>query len=304
MTLRITPQLVTAATVRDINSAFAALQHRSSELSTGRSILEPSDNPFGAGRAIELQSALDGLSSYGGNIKESTSWASTASSALNSISEIVQRVRGLVLQSTSGTNGKSDLENLSSEVEQLTESIKQDANVQYAGQYVLSGTLTATPPYATGAEDAYHGNEGAISRTIGPGVTLQINQSAATLLGNGPESGDRKLLDVLRQIATHMREGTPAGLEALDGSDLKNIDANFETVLKMQAQAGAAVDQLQMAESRIEELRTSATASLSNVQDANIAQVATEYSSDQAGYEAALKAGASIVQMSLLDFLK
>lgn len=304
MSLRITPQTVTTATMREINSAFDALQRRSSELSSGRSILEPSDNPYGTGKAIDLQSALDGLSSYKTNVQEAIAWESTASSALGSIGDVIQRAREIVLQATSGVNGQSDLETLATEVEQLTESAKQDSNVQYAGQYVLSGTLTETAPYAAGAEDAYHGNEGGISRTIAAGMTIQINQTAQTLLGNGAEAADGKLLDTLRTVAKHMREATPAALEMLDGEDLKSLDANFSTLLQMQGQAGSTINQLQMAENRIEELRTSTSEALSNTQDANLAQVATEYSSDQAGYEAALKAGASIIQMSLLDFLK
>lgn len=302
--IRITPHMVTSATVRDVNNAFAALQRRSTELSSGKSILEPSDNPFGTGKAIDLQSTLDGLSNYKTNVDEAISWERTTSSALSSIGQVIQRARELTLQATSGVNGKSDLENLATEVEQLTESAKQDANVQYAGQYVLSGTLTGTAAYAAGAEDSYHGNEGTITRTIAPGMSIQVNQSAATLLGNGQSSEDGKLLDTLRTIAKNMREGTPAALEALDGENLKSIDANFETLMQMQAKAGGAIDQLQLAESRIEELSTSTTEALSNTQDANYAQVATEYTSDQVAYEAALKAGASVVQMSLLEFLK
>jgi flagellar hook-associated protein 3 FlgL len=45
------------------------------------------------------------------------------------------------------------------------------------------------------------------------------------------------------------------------------------------------------------------TTQLSNVQDTDFAQVAMEYSNQQAAYEAALRAGASIVQQSLLEFL-
>lgn len=304
MTIRITPQMVTGTTVRNINNAFAALERHSDELTSGKSILEPSDNPYGAGKAIDLQNALGGLSDCKTNVQEAIAWENTTSSALGSIGQVIQKARELTLQASSGVNGKSDLENLAIEVEQLTESAKQDTNVQYAGQYVLSGTLTGTAPYSAGAEDAYHGNEGAITRTIAPGMSIQVNQSAATLLGGGEGAGDGKLLDTLRTIAKNMREGTPAAMEALDGSDLTSLDANFETLMQMQAQAGGAVDQLKLAESRIEELTTSTTEALSNTQDANYAQVATEYSSDQVGYEAALKAGADIVQMSLLEFLK
>ena len=55
--------------------------------------------------------------------------------------------------------------------------------------------------------------------------------------------------------------------------------------------------------SRIQNLRTTASAQLSNVQDANFAQVSMEFSNQQAAFQAALRAGASIVQESLLEFL-
>jgi flagellin-like hook-associated protein FlgL len=55
--------------------------------------------------------------------------------------------------------------------------------------------------------------------------------------------------------------------------------------------------------SRIEDLRDTTTTQLSSVQDANIAQVSLEYSNEQAAYTAALRAGSSIIQESLLEFL-
>ena len=60
---------------------------------------------------------------------------------------------------------------------------------------------------------------------------------------------------------------------------------------------------MKLAVTRIEDLTVTTTEQLSNVQDTNFAQVAMEYSNQQAGYQAALRAGASIVQQSLLDFL-
>src|ERR1700739_16718 len=156
--------MLTTSTARNVNTPFSAPVLRWDELSSGKSILEPSDNPYGTGKAIDLQSTLDGLSDYKTNVDEAISWEHSSSSALSSIGQVIQKARELTLQATSGVNGKSDLENLAGEVEQLTESAKQDTNVQYAGQYVLSGTLTNTAPYAAGAEDLYQGNEGSITR--------------------------------------------------------------------------------------------------------------------------------------------
>ena len=74
MTQRITSGMVTSSTLNDINSALSSLQRSSNELSSGKSILAPSDNPYGASRAIELQSQLDGLDSYTRSAQDGISW--------------------------------------------------------------------------------------------------------------------------------------------------------------------------------------------------------------------------------------
>ena len=305
MSTRVTPEMVTSSTLADINSAQLAMDRTQGELSSGKTILEPSDNPFGASQVITLQSSLDGLTSYEKSAQDGVSWLNTASGALANINEVSQRVRELVVQAASGINNKSDLEDIADEVQQITETVKQDANTQYAGQYVFSGTATGTAPYEAGeANDAYQGNEATIARATGPGSTVNISVALSSVLGNGQSEGsDGKLLDSLRTITQKLREGTPAAIESLRGEDLGGLDKNLETLANVQAEAGAATDQLNTAATRIQDLQTTTTAQLSNVQDANIAQVAMEFSSQQSAYDAALRAGASIVQESLLEFL-
>ena len=70
------------------------------------------------------------------------------------------------------------------------------------------------------------------------------------------------------------------------------------------ATAGSATDQLQTALSRNEDLQSSISQALSNTDDTNVAAVSVEYANEQAAYEAALRAAASIVQESLLNFLQ
>ena len=67
--------------------------------------------------------------------------------------------------------------------------------------------------------------------------------------------------------------------------------------------AGSTTDQLQTASSRIEGLQSSITAALSSTEDVNVAEATIAYSNEQAAYSAALRAGAKIVQESLLNFL-
>lgn len=303
MSERITPAMLVGTTLDNLNSALTGLQRSSNELSSGKKILEPSDNPFGASQVINLQSQLDGLSSYENSAQDGIAWETTTSSAMSSMSTVAERVRELLVQASSGTYNQGDLNNIAAEVNQLTESVKQDANTQYDGQYVFAGTKTTTPPYKQGPEDEYQGDSGTIARSVGPGVSITVNANISSLLGEGKASGDGKLLDTLRTISEHLTGGTAEDRGALATTDLKSLEANIETLSQLQATAGGITNQLHTALSRSEDLQTSITASLSNVDDTDIAATSIAYSNEQAAYEAALRAGASIIQESLLNFL-
>ncbi len=227
MSDRVTSAMVSGTTLTDINASLSAMQRSESELASGKSIQEPSDNPYGASRAIELQSSIKGLDSYAAAAQDGISWTQTASSALSNVNEVGQRVRELLVQAANGVNSSVDREAIAEEVDQLTETVKNDANTQYAGQYVFSGTLTSTAPYQSGAGDEYEGNGEAITRSIGPGASLKINTDISTVLGSGQGAGDGKLLDTLRTISQNLRSGTPAALEAIGGEDMKNLSANL-----------------------------------------------------------------------------
>jgi len=305
MTGRITDAMLTAATLNDLNTSLGALERSSAELSSGKTILEPSDNPYGASHAIDLQSQIDGLTSYTKSVQDGISWTQAASGAMSSIASAVQRVRELMLQAANGTNNAGDLANIATEVKQLTETIKQNANTQFAGQYIFSGTATSTPPWAQGegAADAYKGNHESIARLYGPNATVVVNTDLSTVLGSGPEAEDGKLLATLRTISQHLTEATPESRSALGNADLKALDSNFEGLSQLQSSIGSATNQLQTAISRIEALQESIEKGLSSTIDTDVAKTTIEYANQQAAYEAALRAGANIVQESLLNFL-
>lgn len=304
MSDRITPAMVTSATLNDLNSSLAAMTRTTDELSSGKTILEPSDNPYGASQVIDLQSQLDGLSAYESNAQDGIAWENVASSAMANMNEVTGRVRELLVEGANGTYNQSDLEAMALQVEQLTESIKQDANTQYAGQYVFSGTATTTVPYEQGEDDEYKGNAESVSRAVGPGASVTITTNISSLLGNGEASEDGKLLDTLRTIAKTMRSGTAEARSELGDGDLQKLEANIGTLRGLQATAGSATDQLQTALTRNEDLQTSITGALTSVDGTNIATASIAYSNEQAAYEAALRAAATIVQESLLNFLQ
>ncbi|HTX08420.1 MAG TPA: flagellar hook-associated protein FlgL [Solirubrobacteraceae bacterium] len=302
---RITNQMAAQTTLAGIETALDRLDTTQQELSTGKSINEPSDNPSGTALALQLNNDLANLTSYNNNVTDGTGWTTAQTSALSDMTNAVERVQELVTSAANGGQSQSDLNDDAEEVNQLIDQIKQDANTQYDGQYVFSGSATTTQPYASGTNDTYAGNSGSVTREIGPNTSLTISANLAGVLGNGQTvsgqpAGDGQLLNTLRNVVDDMQSGNTS---SLSGTDLTDLGNNLNSLLGLSANVGATTDRLQMASSRIESLQNSATDTLSNTQDADMAQTEINFSTEQAALTAALQSGASIVQESLMNFL-
>ncbi len=300
---RITTQMTTASVLSSINNVQDQLATTQEQLSTGLSINQPSDNPYGASLAVQLKNSLQGLSNYNSNITDGTAWASAADTSLQNVMSMLQRAQELTVQASNGDESSTDLSATADEIDQLADAVKQEANTQYNGQYVFSGTSTNTQPYSSATGDTYQGNTAAITRQIGPGSSLQVNVDISSVLGSGTSANDGKLLDTLRSISADLRSGSSAGVADLSTNQLTNLQNSLNSLTQVQANVGATQNRLTLASDRIQGLQNSDTAALSNDEDVNMAQAMTTFSNQQAAFTAALKAGANIVQSSLMDFL-
>jgi|SRR5580704_32447 flagellar hook-associated protein 3 FlgL len=296
---RITNQMAAQTTLAGIETSLDRLDTTQQELSTGKRINQPSDDPSGTALTLNLNTQLANLTNYSNQVTDGTGWAQAQSSALTDITNAAQRIQELTTEAANGTQTTADMQASAQEVNQLIDEIKQDANTQYNGQYVFSGSATSTAPYQSGSNDTYGGNSGAVTRTIGPNTTLTVSANLQGVLGNGQSSSDGQLLDTLRTIAGNMQSGNSSGLNA----NLSSLTTNLNSLTGLSANVGATQDRLQMASSRIQTLQTSDTQVLSNTQDADMASTEINFSTQQAALTAALQAGAHIVQESLMNFL-
>jgi flagellar hook-associated protein 3 FlgL len=132
-------------------------------------------------------------------------------------------------------------------------------------------------------------------------VTMSINMVGHEVLGDGRANpGDGKLLNALRDISDH--------LKANDGDALRNdtsaLQNQLNTLLDVRARNGAMTNRLQAAGTRLDQIQGAVNEQLSNTEDADLAKTIIEFNQQQAAYQASLRAGANIVQASLMDFLR
>jgi flagellar hook-associated protein 3 FlgL len=305
MTQRITHQMLARTVLIDVNRSADRLARTQSKLSSGREITRPSDDPYGTGRAMSLSSDLEATHQHQRNVSDALAWQTVTDVALGKITDTLQRARELTVQGASDAAGPLARENLAAEIDQLIESVKQEASSSYGGRFVLAGSATQTRPYSPGvAGDTYAGDASPIAREIGPGVSVVVNVIASDVLGNGQAAGDDRLLDVLRDVADHLRSGTVADGNALRTTDLSRLDDNLGELVRIRATVGATGNRLEAAGARLDEVEETTGKLLSETEDADFAKTLIDFSLQQNAYQAALRSGANIVQASLLDFLR
>jgi flagellar hook-associated protein 3 FlgL len=291
--MRVTTGMAQRHVLTDLRRVQERLATAQSQVSGGKRIEKPSDDPLGAERAMRLKDQLESTSAYRTAVDESRSWLDATDTGLESLGNIVQRVRELTLQAANGATTPSGRQSIKLEVDQLTEQLKTTLNSAYDGRRLFSGTATDTPPYSAATGDAYQGDAGAVVRQIGPGVSVQVN-----ITGDDVLSG---LLPTLRTLSTHLQSNDVASLQ---GTDLQALDAGFDNLTAKRAQVGAITNRVDAAGQRLDDVYDVATAFLSKTEDADLPQALTDLSAQQNALQAALRGGATLIQQSLMDFLR
>jgi len=299
--MRITEGIISGRNLADLQRANAAVAKASMQVSTGNRLQRPSDDPQAVQKALNLRGDLAATAQYMDTAGASQGWAQATDDALSDINDVLQRAREAVVQGGNGTMSQKDRNDIATQIDQLIGQAKASGNATFDGQYIFAGQKTDTAPYDPDGADTYNGDTGAIVRTIGPGVSVQLNGSMGSVLGNG---SDGKALQVLRDIAAHLRGGTAADTNALRTTDLSAIDASMADVSTARAEAGALSNRLTTATNRLTDLQTSTEKVRSGVEYVDLAEAISTLSSQQAVYQAALQAtGSSLSQRTLMDFL-
>jgi flagellar hook-associated protein 3 FlgL len=307
MTMRITTSMLQRNVLADLNSVSDKLSKLQMKSASGKEISRPSDDPYHAARAMALRQSLEGNRQYQRNVQDAQGWATMTEDGLDDITSNVSLARDLLVQASTDSSDPAARQAIAAQMGQLIEAIKQGAAKTYNGSYVFAGSETSVRPYVAGADDTYHGNEGGfnpavvgIVREIGPGVTMTINSIGRDVLGDGQAAGDDKLLHVLRDAVDHLNAADGPSLRA----DLTRLDSNLDHILEVRAANGARSQRLETALGRLQQTEETTLGQLSDTEDADIAETLIQLNSQTAAYQAALRAGASLIQASLMDFLR
>ncbi|MCG7379568.1 flagellar hook-associated protein FlgL [Paenibacillus sp. ACRSA] len=306
--MRITNNMLSSQLLLNLNRNAQQMNNTQTQLATGRKINKPSDDPVGITYSLRYRAELSSNEQYQKNVDSAISWLEFNDTVMNQAGNVVQRLRELVVQGSTGTNPQSALDSINEEVKQLNEQLIDISNSKLNGKYIFNGETYDVKPYEfpTNPDGSFDTSnvtsivtdQGKINFIVGESVQLPINVNGNEVFGTGTEEDN--LFVTVNNIMKALAEGDTKELS----NQLDNIDTRMNKMLAIRSEIGAKTNRVDLMMGRLDDLNINLTDLQAKVEDADYAELAMKSKIQENIYNASLSAGAKIISPSLVDFLR
>jgi flagellar hook-associated protein 3 FlgL len=291
--VRVTNQMQAAFVTRSMQANLARMAELQEQGTSGRKLVRASSDPSAAADALSVRNQLATEKQYLRNIENGDGWLSTLDSALATVTDVVQRVRDLVMQGASDTASPDAREAIAVELEELRSELLRQSNTTFLGRSVFAGTSDEGVAFRD--DYTFTGTPGSsVERRVGADSTVRVDVEGTAVFGEGPGS----VFALLDTVVTELRAGTNVG------AHLGTVDARLSAVLTQHTTVGARQNQLERATASNADARLGLETQRAGIEDADLAEIAIDLQLKQVAYQATLSIGSNILQPSLLDYLR
>ena len=303
MPFRIAQESLNRTALSNINLNYKKIQETQEKLSSGKRINRPSDDPSGTRKVLGLKAEEFQVQQFLDNTETAKEQINFTSNTLESIQDIFSKIKELTIQASNDTLGQSERKIISGELDELLESVLQNANTDNNGRYIFSGTQTLTSAFTATRDSngnissvSYNGNNEEIKYQIGPNTFIQIN------LPGGKLFQDNKAFSTLISLRDSLNAST---FDSTAFSNLRTtMDTATDAISTEITKFGAKANRLEMTTNSLENSQTALKELISYTEDADIASLIMNLKHQENVLQSSLETGAMVIQSTLLDFLR
>lgn len=231
--MRVSSGMIFDAGVSAINRQTSSLLATQQQVSSGRRILRPSDDPVAAARALETQQASDVVAQFKQNHDYATATLGLQEAQLTSAGEILSRLRELTVQAGSTSLTPTARQGIAIEMRASFDRLLAIANsTDGAGNHLFAGFMSATTPFGgsvdniiAGGEIVYQGDDGQRSLQVSTSRIIEVSESGRDLFqrigsGNGYFATDYAVGNTGTGIVSSGTVTDPAAWQAATARDI------------------------------------------------------------------------------------
>lgn len=304
--MRISTNTIYQNGISKLSSLQAEQNKLSQQISTGKRISLPSDDPVGATQALEISHAQEVNKSFAETRK-------TAQLKLNTIESSLESVTSLIISAQSalvgaGNAGYSDQERgfIATDLQGSLEALIGLANTQDAsGNYLYAGFQTDTKPFipnVTGASYAGDSNQQLLQ--VDTQRAMAVNVTGDSVFIAGGNDVFATLTNIVNLLNTPITDATTrATFETGLATALDNLKGTLDNVLTVRANVGSKLNELDALDTAGSDRALQYSKSLSDLEDLDYTAALSDLAKQQTIMEAAQKSFVATTSLSLFKFI-
>ena len=229
-------------------------------LSTGLRINSAKDDAAGLAISNRMTSQIRGMEVAARNANDGISMAQTAEGAMGTLTDTMQRMRDLAVQSANATNTAEDRDNLNEEFKELQAELGRIIdNTEFNGVKVLAGSLQSGAKFQIGA-----------NTTSDNQITFSLADLGNTSTGNGG----------LSTVINGISIGGNAEFSQIM-SAINVLDEGIKEVDTVRAKLGAVQNRFEVTIDNLNNAVVNESAARSRIMDADFAKETADLSKNQ-----------------------
>ncbi len=278
----------------DIQKATERMAELSRQLSSGKRINLPSDDPVGVGHTISMRSLQAGMTQYQSNLNLAKGTLDFTDTTVGDITDLVRSAYSLAVQGASSTTDQTGRNAMVSQISSIQSRLIDLANSQGPnGAFLFAGQKTGTKPYTlTGSTLVYNGDTNSILVEGGPGDMITASSS-----------GEPTITDLYNRLDSLKSNLTGGQVGAISGVDIANIQSSLDTLGTLRGDIGARLQSIDNLSSQWQRRSDDLTKNISDIEDVDMSSAVVQYQQAQLAYTAALNVAGQGSRLSLMDFI-
>jgi flagellar hook-associated protein 3 FlgL len=294
-----------SAQLGNVQGSLAKTQE---QLSTGKQITKPSDEPDKASTVTRLESEMARQKSYQETLTTVQTRLTSQETSLRNVSDVLIRIKELTVQAANDTVSSADRKAIGLEIIGLRDQLLSQANAQDTnGNFLFAGSRSTQSPYALDANGhiTYQGDQSRMKVQVGDNRRMNANTPGSDVFlrvirddGKGNQVGVN-FFEALKDLSDAIINGLPKDMDR----GLGEIDILQQGISNATAQIGSDMSVVDMQNSVLDETTLRLKSTLSDVQDLDYTEAITRMNKDQLALEAAQSTFAKIAKLTLFNYI-
>lgn len=302
--MRVTQSMLSNNMLRNLSKSYQNMGKYQDQLATQKKINRPSDDPVVAMKGIQYRTQLVEVEQYQRNMNDVYNWLENSEDALEKAGSSVQRINELVTGMANGSMTNSDRLKAESEIEEIKKHLVSIANTKVADKYLFGGTNTTQEPLsydAVNGTTTYNGNSEIVQIEVSPGVKLPVNTLATDIFHNASGTG---LIQEIEKLQATVKDPNLGEDDPNLQGYLTTLQNSLDQISASRSKIGATMNRAELVETRLSSNEIIATKMISDNEDIDIEEVIMKFKTQESVHRAALSVGSSIIQPTLVDFMR